>query len=163
MRFESTLADRLTSAVFLAIGTAMLYGGFVMDRLEIRQIHPASIPGLVPMMLGVALILCAVLLFFSAPKHHADLPKTASEKASVSDLLIAAGWSTIYALALVGRLPFWLATGIYIAAFAIYFGWPSQAGATKRVQRIALSIVFAGVMTVAISTLFRYGFLVRLP
>ena len=40
----------------------MLAGGYAMDRLEFRQIHPASIPGLLPMILGAALMVCAVLL-----------------------------------------------------------------------------------------------------
>ena len=162
MRFEDTHADRLTAAVFLAIGTAMLYGGFVMDRLEIRQIHPASIPGLVPMMLGAALMLCAVLLFLSARKPKEDT-SPAPEKGSVTNLAIAAGWSAVFALARVGRAPFWLATCVYIAAFAIYFGWPSEAGVSRRIRWSVLSIIFALIMAVAISTLFRYGFLVRLP
>ena len=51
-------ADRVTAIVFLALGLAMLVGGWQMDRLEIRQIHPASIPGLLPMILGGLLALC---------------------------------------------------------------------------------------------------------
>ena len=62
MRFDSPSADRLTAVAFFALGAAMAWGGFVMDRLEIRHIHPASIPGLVPMVLGGALMICAVLL-----------------------------------------------------------------------------------------------------
>ncbi|MBD3625750.1 MAG: hypothetical protein HUJ24_10345, partial [Rhodobacteraceae bacterium] len=46
MRFDSPAADRVTAAVLFALGAGMSYGGYVMDRLEIRQIHPASIPGL---------------------------------------------------------------------------------------------------------------------
>src|SRR6056297_2853194 len=58
MPFDSARADRITAFVFFVLGAAMTWGGYVMDRLEIRQIHPASIPGLVPMFLGVALMLC---------------------------------------------------------------------------------------------------------
>ena len=54
-------ADLLTGVVLLALGLAMLYGGFAMDRLTIRQIHPASIPGLVPVGLGLALAVCTVI------------------------------------------------------------------------------------------------------
>ena len=163
MHFDSTLADRVTSAVLLVLGTAMLYGGYTMDRLEIRQIHPASIPGLVPLMLGAALMLCAVLLFVSAPRHHTARPDSEREKGSTSNFFYAAGLSAFYALVLVGRLPFWLATSLFIATFAIYFGWPKDADTSKRVRWIAFSAVFAVVMAVAVSVLFRYGFLVRLP
>ena len=37
-------ADRIAAVVFLALGLAMLAGGWTMDRLEARRIHPASIP-----------------------------------------------------------------------------------------------------------------------
>ena len=65
MRFDTPAADRITAATLFALGAAMTWGGFVMDRLEIRQIHPASIPGLVPMILGAAMMLCATLLALS--------------------------------------------------------------------------------------------------
>ena len=42
------MADRLTAGLLFLLGLALLVGGYTMDRLEIRQIHPASIPGLVP-------------------------------------------------------------------------------------------------------------------
>ncbi|CAN0603617.1 unnamed protein product, partial [Ectocarpus sp. 12 AP-2014] len=49
MTFDGNTADRLTAVVLCLLGLAMTWGGFEMDRLEIRRIHPASIPGLVPM------------------------------------------------------------------------------------------------------------------
>lgn len=166
MRFDSPLADKLTALVFLTIGAAMLYGGWTMDRLEIRQIHPASIPGLVPMFLGAALMLTAVLLFLSATRAGRDAPETAAESGSgpsAMNFALAAAWSTFYALALVGRFPFAMATGVYIAVFALWFGWPRDGDNTARLRWSILSIVFAGLMATAISVLFRYGFLVRLP
>jgi len=169
MRFDSPAADRLTALVFLAIGAAMLWGGWTMDRLEIRQIHPSSIPGLVPMFLGAALMLAAVLLFLSAsravrePVAPESDGQTEANKASVLNFALAAVWSTFYALALVGRMPFGVATGIYIAGFSVWFGWPRDGDTAKRVRWVVLSLVFAGVMATAISVLFRYGFLVRLP
>ena len=156
MRFESARADRITAAVFFALGAAMAWGGYVMDRLEIRQIHPASIPGLVPMILGAALMVCAVLLFRGA---RDDAPEG---EGSWSHLLIAAGMSVVYALGMVGQMPFAAATAIYLAAFVGWFLWRDV-----RPERPWLTaagvLVFAVVAAAAISALFRYGFLVRLP
>ncbi|MHA1547621.1 MAG: tripartite tricarboxylate transporter TctB family protein [Alphaproteobacteria bacterium] len=163
MRFESALVDRLTSVIFMVIGAAMLYGGFVMDRLEIREIHPASIPGLVPMMLGVALVVCSVLLFLGASGKESGTNKLDRGRGSAGGLLIAAAWSAFYALALVGRVPFGVATGLYICVFALYFGWPSGGDTSRKLRWVVVSIVFSTAMAAAISTLFRYGFLVRLP
>jgi putative tricarboxylic transport membrane protein len=93
-----------------------------MDRLEIRQIHPASIPGLVPMMLAAALC-CA------------------------------------YALVLVGRLPFFIATALFVAAFVAAFRPSGRPWLRHGVMAAGFGIATA----VTVSALFRYGFLVRLP
>ena len=161
MRFETATADRITSIVLFALGAAMLAGGFTMDRLEIRQIHPASIPGLVPMILGAALMLCAVLLFGSAARGEAG--EGAAERVSWTDLLVATGFSVGYALLLVGRLPFALATALYIGSFVVWFSWPSDRSRAARLKVVGGAMVFAVVAAVGISALFRFGFLVRLP
>lgn len=155
MRFDT--ADRITAAILFLIGAAMLYGGFVMDRLEIRQIHPASIPGLVPIFLGAALMLCAVLLFSSSPPADPDAPR---ETGSTRDFIFAAGLGVFYAVVLVGRVPFVLATALYIASFIFIF---STGDPARRRHRTIFAVVFAGLFAVAIGALFRYGFLVRLP
>lgn len=160
MPFDSARADRITAFVFFVLGAAMTWGGYVMDRLEIRQIHPASIPGLVPMFLGVALMLCAVLLYRGARTAHAE--DTGAAEGSWTDFSVAAGWSVFYALVLVGNMPFPVATGIYLVGFTGWFLWHEQHPAQK--WKFALVVVVFSVTTaVAVSTLFRYGFLVRLP
>lgn len=164
MRFDTAFADRVTAIVLFALGAAMLGGGFTMDRLEIRHIHPASIPGLVPMILGGALMVCAALLFTGANKKSTELDST-SEISSQSwrSFLIAAALSVFYALALVGRAPFFLATAAYITTFLIVFSWPEQTDRAKRIRLFIIAVIFGGVVAGAISVLFRYGFLVRLP
>jgi len=160
MPFDSARADRMTAFVFFALGAAMTWGGYVMDRLEFRQIHPASIPGLVPMFLGVALMLCAALLYLGARTDHAE--EASVSEGSWSDFAIAGGWSVFYALVLVGNMPFAVATGIYLVVFTGWFLWHEQHPAKK--WKFALVVaVFSVTTAVAISSLFRYGFLVRLP
>lgn len=156
MRFDSPQADRLTALVLLALGLALLWAGYSMDRLEFRRIHPASIPGLVPMILGVVLSICAMALYLSARDRPGD--GAAEDPPSWGDLGLVAGWSILFALLLVGRLPFVAATAIYIAGFMLLFD-----RATPRPRRAVQSVVFGLVAAAAISALFRYGFLVRLP
>lgn len=164
MRFDTAFADRVTAIVLFALGVAMLGGGFTMDRLEIRHIHPASIPGLVPMILGLGLMICAALLFLNA-RHKAVEAGQDSEISSQSwrSFLIAAALSVFYALALVGRAPFFLATAGYITVFLILFSWPEQPDRNKRIRLLIFAVIFGGVIAGGISVLFRYGFLVRLP
>lgn len=166
MRFDIAFADRVTAAVFFVLGAAMLYGGYTMDRLEVRQIHPASFPGLVPIVLGGALMLCALLLFIGALKKSGKDEFEANpvlNGESWKSFFAAAAWSIVYALGLVGKMPFFVATFIYIAVFIAYFSWPKESDKTKRIRTIIFAVLFALAISVAISSLFRYGFLVRLP
>ncbi|MEE4117582.1 MAG: tripartite tricarboxylate transporter TctB family protein [Paracoccaceae bacterium] len=156
MRFESATSDRITAAVFFALGAAMAWGGYTMDRLEIRQIHPASIPGLVPMILGAALMLCAALLFVGAREDEPE------GEGSWEHFLVAAGWSIAYALGMVGQMPFTVATAIYLAGFVGWFLW-RDVRPERPVVTAAGVVVFSVVTAIAIAALFRYGFLVRLP
>lgn len=158
MRFDSAIADRLTAIVLLALGAAMTWGGFAMDRLEIRQIHPASIPGLVPMILGGAMMVCAVLLALSAGAAERKEPI----EGSWSHFAFAALWSCFFAVVLVSRAPFAVATAIYVAGFTGWYMLPSTSAAA-RVKVSFLIIGFALITAVTVSSLFRYGFLVRLP
>jgi putative tricarboxylic transport membrane protein len=160
MQFDSARADRIAALVLFALGLAMLISGYTMDRLEIRQIHPASIPGLVPIILGAVLALCAVLLYASAGSGRAA-EAASPGGASWRDLGLALALCLVYALVLVGRVPFFWATTAFIAAFAAWFAWPDADG--SKLRTVARAMAFAVLASGAISALFRYGFLVRLP
>lgn len=150
----------VTAIVLAVIGVAMFLGGYQMDRLEFRKIHPASIPGLVPMGLGLLLSLCAVLMFRSA-RASADEELISTGKGGV--LIWTALLCLIYALVLVGWLPFLAATFLFITLFVALFSWPAGPELKPRLKSLAVAVLFGAVMSVAISALFRYGFLVRLP
>ena len=175
-------ADRATAVVLAALGAAMAVGGWTMDRLEVRRIHPASIPGLVPMLLGVALCVCAALLWRSAgagaradaaaapaPADAGDAASgrgpgagaAADEGTSAVALAFAALWSGFYALGLVGTLPFVLATTLYVAGFVLFFEWRGHG--RPRPARVAFALGFAVLVAGTVAVLFRYAFLVRLP
>ncbi|MEM6711353.1 MAG: tripartite tricarboxylate transporter TctB family protein [Pseudomonadota bacterium] len=173
MRLDSAAADRWTAIVLFCLGVAMLAGGYTMDRLEIRQIHPASIPGLVPMILGVAMMICSSLLFWSARSRvfveratnagNFGTEGTVEKQGSIGNLGFATLYSVTYALGLVGTLPFWLATTIYITVFFAHFSWPDMASTKVRILHGMLAIGFGLAGAFAIATLFEQGFLVRLP
>jgi len=170
MRISPATADLVTAVVLFAIGTAMLIGGYTMDRLEFRDIHPASIPGLLPMILGAAMMICAVLLALGARKPQAPSAQgggatPAADDAGTSwrNLVIAGGLSLVYALILVGWLPFFVATAIYIGVFIFTFSSPFKGSGGRLALIAAFAAGFGLAMAAAISSLFQYGFLVRLP
>lgn len=160
MRFDSVRADRATAVVLFVLGIAMLYGGYTMDRLEIRQIHPASIPGLVPMLLGAVLALCAVLLYAGA---GAGADEAGGGPLSWRSVGMALGLCLIYGVGLVGTLPFFWATAAFVTAFAALFAWRDGDVGGRLPRILIFSVAFGLVVAGTISALFRYGFLVRLP
>jgi putative tricarboxylic transport membrane protein len=164
MRLDKIRADLVTAPALFALGLAALVGGWRMDRLEIRRIHPASIPGLTPMLLGAALMLCAALLYADARgRARAGAVEPPDGAGSASALLAAGGLCLFYALVLVGWLPFGLATGLFVAAFAGLFGWAPEASAGRNLRWAGLCAGFGALVALGVSALFRDAFLVRLP
>jgi putative tricarboxylic transport membrane protein len=157
-------ADFWTALVLLALGFAALYGGWSMDRLEIRRIHPASIPGLVPALLGVALIFCSGLLLVQAVKREGhrwgglDVDREALRRLGLCLLVTLA-----YPLALIGNLPYWLATAIFVFAFIILMEWSRERGPAGHVRAGTTALIQAVLVALLISVLFEKFFLVRLP
>lgn len=164
MRLTKAQADLWTAPLLFALGAATTVGGYRMDRLEIRQIHPASIPGLTPMLLGLVLMVCAVLLFFEARgRVRGAAEPSDAEGTSTPALILAGGLCLVYALIFIGTLPYWLATTLFVGGFAAIFGWDPAASRGRNLRTAALSLVFGLIVAAAIAALFRYGFLVRLP
>jgi xanthine/uracil permease len=153
-------ADRLTALLLVILGLAMFWGGYVMDRLEVRSIHPASIPGLVPMGLGILIAICGALLFTNSKTDDSD---TTIDFGKTDMLVWTAGLCLIFSVLLVGHMPFYLATFLFISAFTARFTWKQDASNTERTQQLIKAIIMGGVFSALISALFRYAFLVRLP
>lgn len=161
-----SLADRLSAIVFFALGLAMLAGGWTMDRLEIRQIHPASIPGLVPIILGLLLALCAVLLFFTS------FSKGATKDGGAPEVIPAGSWTRLaltavlctgYALGLVGWLSYFWATAVFTFAFSLIFSYPLDGKPKAKATAVAGALALGLGVALGSSVLFRELFLVRLP
>jgi len=156
----------LIMAVFLAVlGLAMFVGGLQMDRLEVRHIHPASIPGLVPIILGLFMLLCAGLLFRSSitkgQSEAADSSKIRGN--STKNLLITLLCCLVFALVFVGNLPFIVSSTLFISVFGMTFSWPAKAGKRAKIKSVCISIIVGVTAGTLISVMFQYGFLVRLP
>jgi hypothetical protein len=64
---------------------------------------------------------------------------------------------------LVGWLPFWLASALFISAFTIIFEWDATAPTALRVRRIVTASILGLVVGGAVYLLFQELFLVRLP
>jgi len=146
------------SVLLVALGVAVVVESWRMPRLENLAVEPYSAPGLVPGMLGLVLsVLGLALLLRSIKRALAAEPGAATEPLDFKRFLLAAAITLSYAAGLVGRVPFWLSTFLFVTVFIIVF----ERG---HFARTVFTACLQGAITSAVVTLvFRYLFLVRLP
>lgn len=160
-------ADLLAGLFFIVLGAAILYGSWTMPRLEVRRIHPMTVPGLVPGLLSIALIVCGSILAFRswrapAPGGWSELGRAVVSEAARRALAVIV-LVLIYTLGLVGLVPFWAATAAFVFAFIVVFEiWL----ATVKRPWVASLLWAAGLAvtaSAAVTLVFERAFLVRLP
>lgn len=161
-------ADLLTGLVLLGIGVAVSWMSWEMPRLEVRRIHPLTVPGLVPGILGIALTFCGAILVLrsirvaGAAAGWAGFLRlfTSSEAGRVGATMALA---LIYAIGLVGWLPFWAATGLFVFAFILLFEQGFRASPHPVGRTVLTAAVQAVLVAIVVTLVFERGFLVRLP
>src|SRR3954468_12745943 len=109
---RSDLKDAIGWIVF---GIAVLVGSITMDRLEQQNINPVTVPGLLPGLLGIAMILLGGTLGVRSLRRgalsHPTPPASADERESSRRVWVAIALCTGYGVVLVGHgIPFWLAS-----------------------------------------------------
>jgi hypothetical protein len=162
MTTPMTRADRITALVCIIAGAAVAWGSWIMPRLENRGVHPSSVPGLVPGILGVALVLCGILLAVRRRPAGVDeepLLRGFEAKRIAVVLLLTLG----YTFGLVGTVPFWLATAIFVFAFIVVFDCFVTEAPKPLVRTLVLAAIVALATGAIVTLVFEKGFLVRLP
>jgi hypothetical protein len=153
-----------------ALGAAILIGSIRMDRLEAQHINPYTVPGLLPGLLGIAMILLGGILALRSWRRGAlrlAMPApTADEREERRRVWITVALCMGYAVVLVGHgLPFWLASAIYVTGSILILQHLSRDADERRftvrslVKAVAIG-VGSGVIT---SVVFQEFFLVRMP
>lgn len=160
-------ADLIAALVLVALGLAVAYLSWTMDRLAARHIHPSTIPGLVPFILGVALAGCGTLLAvrsarLDVPGSGAALLRALASPAALRVATVLA-MALVYTLGLVGRMPFWLASGLFIFAFVMVFETVLADGPTSPRRSLFWATLVALAGGIGIAYVFGHVFLVRLP
>jgi hypothetical protein len=161
----SPRADLVWSLVWIAVGAAIFYGGFAMDRLDGQHINPYTAPGLVPALLGVAIALMGVcLLARSVRAGGLTVPPAAAGPTNFRRLFLALALCLAYAAGLVGRgPPFWLATFSFVFVAILAFQWPERRARGEVGQGILVAALCAAGTAAGVTLVFQELFLVRLP
>jgi putative tricarboxylic transport membrane protein len=163
-------ADFVTGVIFMALGVAVVIECLHMPRFEDLQVNPYTVPGLVPGILGAIVLTLGAVLFVRAARaggwrlsERGPEAKRLLGDPGARRLLLSVALCLLYAAGLVGRLPFWLATFLFVAAFVVLFEWPLAADRSDRLRRVLFAVVLGAVISAATSIVFQEVFLVRLP
>lgn len=160
-------ADLLTAVVLVALGLVVIYLSWTMPRLEARRIHPSTIPGLVPLFLGIGLTCCGGLLLWrswriEAPEGWQNLFGLLRTREALRIGVVLA-LALFHTLVLVGLIPFWAAGMLFIFAFIMIFETWLKEGPVTPLKSFGWALAIAVVGGGGIYLVFERIFLVRLP
>ena len=141
-----------------------------MDRLAQQNINPVTVPGLLPGLLGLAMILLGSALGVRSLRRgalaQATPASTADEREQRKRVWIAIAMCVGYGVVLVGHgIPFWLASTIYVTASILVFQRLSRDLGERQLGVMAWlkALVIGAAASVVTWLVFEMVFLVRLP
>ncbi len=162
---RSDLADALG---WLGLGAAVLIGSIRMDRLQDQDINPYTIPGLLPGLLGIALLLMGAVLAWRSWSRGAWTHDGGSDAGATGSvrLFVVIALCVAFDTALVGHgLPFWVAASVFVtvAILALQQGERRAAGPSLTLRAVATAALIGLGAGGGVSFLFQSIFLVHLP
>ena len=160
-------ADFVSALVLLALGVGTVFESWRMPRLEERGIQPYTIPGLVPGLLGVVLLILGIVLLVRASRAGGwqlfggdPNPARGIVAKRVAVVLVL---TFVYAVGLVGHISYEIATGLFVFAFIAAFEWQPGEALAPRLRHLASAAFQAILVAVVVALVFERIFLVRLP
>jgi hypothetical protein len=141
-----------------------------MDRLESQDINRYTVPGLLPALLGIVMLLLAGLLALRSWRRGA-LARDAGEAppfdaANARRIALVLVLCLVFGVVLVGHgLPFWAAAAIFVSVAIVSLQQPLRRAAGRRLglRDVALAVAIGLGAGGAITLVFQQVFLVRLP
>lgn len=173
-------ADRVGGVIWIALGAAIIYGSWTMDRLTSLQVHPATAPGLVPGLLGAGIAILGLVLLlrrqavstgdFSAAQEEqkAGLDAEAEDvsEEGIAWNRVALSWALCltYGGVLLGHgLPYWLLTACFLVLHIVLIDETDKVPARFDRRRAITAAIIAVLFANAVAQIFEKIFLVRLP
>lgn len=156
----SARSDLWGGAGWAGLGLLILAASLSMDRFESMGAQLYAMPGFVPGMLGGVIVLLGGVLMLRGWRRSLQRSSTHDTTPLLNRRIgITLVLTLLYAGLLIGRAPFWLATGLFVTTFVAAFA-PQEQPSLRR-WTVALT---TGVLSSAMVTfVFQHIFLVRLP
>jgi len=162
--------DLLSAIGWMTLGIAILIGSVMMDRLEDQDINPYTIPGLLPGLLGIAMIILGALLAIrswrAAPFRPTETTDTSTSHAGRKRLALVLGLCLAFGVGLVGHgLPFWLTVVVFVTASILSLQYQQRPAIESPLglRRFAAATAIGLGAGIAITIIFQDFFLVHLP
>jgi hypothetical protein len=162
-------SDFLSGLGWMGLGSAILIGSVMMDRLEKQGINPYTIPGLLPGLLGIAMTILGALLAARCWRPRlfaANANATPANRAERKRILLVLGLCIAFGVGLVGHgLPFWLAAALFVTVAIVCLQYQQRQSIGARFSpRMFVTAAAIGLGAgIVITVVFQEFFLVRLP
>jgi putative tricarboxylic transport membrane protein len=163
-------ADFLTGLVLIVMSLYVILESWRMPRFQEVGAHPLSAPGIVPAFLAAVLIIFGAVLVGRSIRAGGHRLEPSGQKARAilgrpgnRRLLLTAVFCVGYAGVLIGRVPYPLATGLFIFFFVVLFEWEPGLPAARSARIFGGAAVLAVAITWIVSWVFERLFLVTLP
>lgn len=155
---------------WMVFGAAVLVASITMDRLQSQHINPYTIPGLLPGLLGIGMLLLGGILALRSWRRGAlsqpREPFTPLQRETRKRVWTVIALCTIYSVPLIGHgLPFWVASAIFVTGTIVIMQRMSRDPEERRLTpRLWAKAVVIGLASAVVTQLvFQEVFLVRLP
>lgn len=162
-------ADLIVGFAFALLGLLVVVEAWRMPTLAELGVEPWSAPGVAPALIGAGLLLMGLLLAVRAVREGAReagrrlVDELGFDGSAVRRLALGLALTAGYAVGLVGRMPFRLATFVFVLAFVLLFRLPQIAGVRARLRAALLAAVLAAATALSVGFVFETVFYVRLP
>jgi Tripartite tricarboxylate transporter TctB family len=151
-------ADTVQGAFWIAVGGAIFYASWTMDRLATLGVQPFSAPGLLPGILGLFIVLLGAGMLLRGKSSPGE------EAIDWRRILLPLALCLGFAGGLVGRgIAFWLAAWTFVALmiWTLQYRERKEKSQLRRLAAVSLTVGLAA--SVAIALVFQELFLIRLP
>jgi hypothetical protein len=135
-----------------------------MDRLESQGVPWFTAPGLLPGIVGAAIVIFALMIVVRALRTRDEGEAAALDKRHAVRAALSLALCLGFAVGLVGHgLPFIVAAAIYLFLHIFVLQYPERRAAGEVARGAFVALAIAVIAATAIGLIFQDVFLVRLP
>jgi len=154
-------SDRLGGPLWVVFGFAVVAGAWRTERMDAQGVRWFGEPGLVPGLLGLAIVLVGLLLTLRSWRKTAGTVGEAVDWRVLGvSLLLCLGFAGV----VLGHGPsFGVAAGVYLFVHIAYLEWPARRAAGQALRGLAVAALAGIGGGILVPLVFEQIFLVRLP